>query len=388
MSNYKYIIKSLAPWMIDELMAFSKFTRFTVVFLRKQNEFYTDGLKELEKNGVIILFTPKGLNKIFKKLYLILFFFLSNIRRFSLDYNGVIALKSVWWFLKLDLSIFDENSNIHAQFATQASIIAVLIKKYYNNKPKFSFTFHAYDIYFQNNWFNMLLRECKYAFSISEYNIEYVKRHYDYSPKIVLSRLGVFPPKKIVKYKKGNNKIITLGLMSWFVEKKGINYLLEALSELKLEGVHNFNLILAGDGPLRKKYLSYIKKNNLSENVKYIGKIYGDQKDEFYESLDIFVLPSISVGNDQDGIPVVLMEAISFGLPLISTNVSGIPEICIDNYNGLLIEQKSVSSIKEAIKSFLIKDLSIFSKNSLELSKHYNIISNSKEKLKLLNWIN
>ena len=93
---------------------------------------------------------------------------------------------------------------------------------------------------------------------------------------------------------------------------------------------------------MKHEFLDYVKLNKLSDRIFFVGKVKGESKDEFFRNLDAFVLPSISLKNDQDGIPVVLMEAIAYGLPLISTNVSGIPEICINNFNGYLIEEKNV----------------------------------------------
>ena len=67
MNNNKYIIKSLAPWMIDELIAFSQISNFELIFLRQQNDFYKDGLKQLESNGVKIYVKPFAFSKILKK---------------------------------------------------------------------------------------------------------------------------------------------------------------------------------------------------------------------------------------------------------------------------------------------------------------------------------
>jgi glycosyltransferase involved in cell wall biosynthesis len=147
-------------------------------------------------------------------------------------------------------------------------------------------------------------------------------------------------------------------------------------------------LILAGDGPLKEEILSFVKMNNLDDCFDYVGRISGDAKKEFFESLDTFVLPAIQVHNDMDGIPVVLMEAISYGLPLITTNVSGIPEICTNEYNGFLIEEKNTQELLNAIVAIKSNEKlqKRFSKNSLTLSKEYDIEINSKIKLEMLTW--
>lgn len=372
---------------MDEIMTFSELTNFDLILLREPNEFYVEKLKEIELKGVRIYIKPFSLGSFFEKIFLIFKFSIKNIFNFIFKYNAIIGLQSLIWFVKLDLSKFSKESNIHAQFATQASIVSLLIKEYYSNYPHISFTFHAYDIYFKNKWFNLLIEKSHKAFSISNFNIKYVQEKYDVSNKIVLSRLGV-SRRGILKEGKKESDNFRIGLMSWFVEKKGVNFLLEALKQLKENGFENIKVVLAGDGPLKVKYKQYIVENNLTEMVEFIGKIDSDQKIDFYNSLDLFVLPSIKLKNDQDGIPVVLMEAISFGIPIISTNISGIPEICIDNYNGILIKEKNIPELISAIQ-FIINNKNAqkkFSFNSLIVSERFDIHLNSKEKIKELNW--
>ena len=177
---------------MDELLAFSTLVKFDLILLRKQDDFYKESLDQLKLNGVNIHIEPFRNIFSIKKSILILKFLFSNFSKFGFNYNGVIGLKSMYWFFKLDLKHFSQESNLHAQFATQAAIVSILIKKYYSNKPFISFTFHAYDIYYNNKWFELLVNNCHKAFSISDFNIHYVKNKYLSSNKIILSRLGVF----------------------------------------------------------------------------------------------------------------------------------------------------------------------------------------------------
>ncbi len=389
MLKNKYIVKSLTPWMIDELIAFSTFVKYDLILLREPDEFYKEGLQQLEKNGINIYTTPFLYNYLLKKFVVILIFFFSNILKFDFSYNTAVGIKSLGWFLKLDMNLFSKDTHMHAQFATQPALISLLIKRFYANKPLFSFTFHAHDIYFNNKWFKLLVDNCYKSFSISDYNIDYVQKKYIYSDKIVLARLGVFRDHIKTENKKKESQIFNLGVMSWFVKKKGIIYLLRAFKKLKEKGFENIKLSLAGDGPLKEKLLKFIKEKNLTSMITYIGKINGRAKEKFYASLDGFVLPSISLKNDQDGIPVVLMEAIAYSLPIISTDVSGIPEICIDKYNGFLIPERDYQKVYESIlKLYNNKaDRQKYSKNSRSLSDKYDIILNSKKKLIDLQWV-
>ena len=391
MANNKYIIKYLAPWMMDELLVFSKGFDYDIIFLKHQLDFYKDDLIQLKKNGINIYTEPKSLNNIFKKLSAVVKFIINNRAKFGLDYNGVLGYKSILWFLKLDLSLFSPDSSIHAQFATQPSIISMLIKQYYNDRPEYSFTFHAHDIYFKNRWFNELVNNCYKAYSISNYNIEYVNENYLVSDRIELSRLGVFRNsfKKIKGINEKESKDFTLGIMTWFDEKKGINYLLDAMLVIKKKGYDHIKLILAGDGTLKKEILKFVINNDISNMISYIGKVKREDKENFFRSIDAFVLPSISLKNDQDGIPVVLMEAIAYSLPLISTDVSGIPEICITDFNGQLIPERNVDELVNAILDLhdQSSEKADLQASSYALSEDYDIILNSNKKMESLCWI-
>ncbi len=390
MRNNKYIIKEITPWMMDELIVFSEIVNYDIIFLRKQRDFFNEELEQLEKKGVRIYIKPYAIGNLFKKTLTVISFLFQNLSKFSADYNGVIGLKSIMWFLKLDMSLFGPDSNLHAQFATQPTIISLLIKKYHKGSPKYSFTFHAYDIYFNNKWFSLLTKNCEKAYSISSFNINYVNEKYGKSEKLELARLGVFRDQiaRIEKPESDKSKIFTLGLMTWFDKKKGIKFLLNAMLELKRKGYDNIRLILAGDGSLKNEFIEFIDTNKLEETIKYIGKIKRQEKQNFFNSLDAFILPSISLKNDQDGIPVVLMEAITYSLPIISTDVSGIPEICIDQYNGHLVPERDVDALVNSIIYFYDHGEKIkeYAKNSFALSNEYDIRLNSIKKMESLSW--
>lgn len=281
-------------------------------------------------------------------------------------------------------------ASLHAQFATQASILSLLYKQYYK-KVKYSFTFHAHDIYFSNKWFGLLVNESKLAFSISNYNLEYIENKFQRinKKKLSLSRLGVFLPKPI---ETSRQKIFTIGFLSWWVEKKGLLILLQAAVALLQKHKLSIKIILAGDGPLRESALKYIRENNLTDYIEDRGKIFGQEKKDFYSNIDVFVLPSIQTkGNSMDGIPVVLMEAASYGIPMISSDISGIPEICKHNYNGFLVRPGDSYSLSEAIfKLYNLNDFKfqIFKHNACKSSHEYDIILNSQKKLKKIGWLN
>jgi hypothetical protein len=99
MKNKIYLIKNLAPWMMDELKAFSENFNFTVIFLRNQKDFYREDIELLADNGVNIIFKPFKLNFFPKKLSFTILFFFKNFNKFWDGYNLAIGFKSLGWFL-------------------------------------------------------------------------------------------------------------------------------------------------------------------------------------------------------------------------------------------------------------------------------------------------
>lgn len=382
-----YLVKSLAPWMMEELICFSELCKFKIIFFRKVPAFYEKDIEVLKNNKIEIVFQPFSIFPDWKNLFYSIKFIFKNLTKFFDSENGLFTIQAAIWFLWLKKNLLDGTQSIHAQFSAQSAIVAYLIKKKYG--IEYSFTFHAYDIYGNNKWFKTLSDNARAAISISEFNINYVVKKYGASlEKLKLSRLGVRIP-SVVEPGKNNDKII-IGFMSHLEKKKGIPYLMEAFKEIHIRYPDKFELLIAGDGDEMEFIISFISNNDLTKNVKLLNKIRDKGKTDFYSAIDFFVLPSITIPNDMDGIPVVLMEAISYGKPVISTNVSGIPEICVNNYDGLLIQEKNTKELIEAIEK-LAFDLAFRDKlaaNSLQFAiSEYDLVKNSHNKLKQIKWL-
>lgn len=387
-----YIVKNLSPWMIDELLSFARTTSFIVILLRPSTVFYNKGLSELSRRGISVIYANKKLNLNMRYLAFCLNFFWHNRKNYLGCYNFIIGIQSIYYFLKMDKSIVENAGSIHAQFATQASIVACLIKEYLNDECDLFITCHAYDIFYRNNWLSYLINKTKYTFTISDFNKYYIINNYHVNgSKVILARLGVNrPDNNFASRYRGSE--INIGFMSYFTKKKGIQYFLDAVLHLKYVYGISLKVHIAGDGEKKYKLMinEFINKNKLSNDVKVYGRISGEDKSRFYKAIDVFVLPSVIVKNDMEGIPVVLMEAISYGIPVISTDISGISEICRNKVNGSLIPQKDSQSISSSIfELYQNKSLwEYYSKNSKLISQgEYSLDVNSVYKIKMMNWI-
>ncbi len=141
------------------------------------------------------------------------------------------------------------------------------------------------------------------------------------------------------------------------VERKGVEYLLEAVKLLKSRLKTDVKLMVVGDG-VRKNHLIE-KKNELGltdEDVIFTGRISEKELERQYQLCDIFVLPAIidSTG-DTEGLGVVLLEAMSFKKPVIASRVGGIVDIVKNKKTGLLVEEKSPEELASAIE-FLVEN--------------------------------
>jgi glycosyltransferase involved in cell wall biosynthesis len=145
------------------------------------------------------------------------------------------------------------------------------------------------------------------------------------------------------------------------VEKKGLEYLLEAAKELKEKGL-DFELHIIGSGPLYEKLMDQIDSLGLSNEVKIVGDNEGIPIDEVflhYKAASIFAFPSIQTEEgDVDGIANVLFEAGIFKVPVVSTDAGSTGELIIDGVTGLVVPQRDPRALAEKIEE-LFRDESL-----------------------------
>jgi glycosyltransferase involved in cell wall biosynthesis len=131
-------------------------------------------------------------------------------------------------------------------------------------------------------------------------------------------------------------------------EQKGQLLLIEAMKKLADRRV-DFDLVLAGDGEMRAEIELLIEKYNLKSKVRITGWISSDQVRDEILSARALVLPSFA-----EGLPVVIMEAMSLCRPALTTYIAGIPELVQHGKNGFLFEAGSIDALSEAIETLLL----------------------------------
>ena len=134
-----------------------------------------------------------------------------------------------------------------------------------------------------------------------------------------------------------------LGSIGSFEHRKGHPVLFEALEELANCSYPNVHLMMVGDGPDESMLNERVKTLGLERNVSFFP--FTDEPNYVYERLDITVLPSLY----KEGLPNVLLESMSMGVPVVSSNIGGVSEIVIEGETGYMIEPGNKSTLANAI---------------------------------------
>jgi glycosyltransferase involved in cell wall biosynthesis len=139
-----------------------------------------------------------------------------------------------------------------------------------------------------------------------------------------------------------------------FVEKKGFNFLLAACLVLKNKGLKFHCRIIGEHGDAYALLKETVEQFGLEQYVTLEGPKAHDELMQIYQQSQIFALPCQIVGDgDRDGIPNVLVEAMASGLAVVSTNISGIPELIKHQHNGLLVAEKNSRELADAIEQLM-----------------------------------
>jgi glycosyltransferase involved in cell wall biosynthesis len=134
-----------------------------------------------------------------------------------------------------------------------------------------------------------------------------------------------------------------LGSIGSFEPRKGHPVLFEALKELVTTSLPNAHLMMVGDGPDETMLREMVKSLGLERSVSFFP--FTDEPNYVYERLDMTVLPSL----EKEGLPNVLLESMSMGVPVVSSNIGGVAEIVIDGKTGYLVEPGNKSVLADAI---------------------------------------
>jgi glycosyltransferase involved in cell wall biosynthesis len=246
------------------------------------------------------------------------------------------------------------SEHVHAHFVDRAALIALIAGQLL--EIPFSATAHANDIYVDPVLLPDKIERAKFIATCTRHNESHL-----------LSILGA-PARRVVrciyhgldirdysprrKPMRARPLILAVGQLK---EKKGFRYLLAACRILTEHGVE-FDCEIVGDGPEHAQLQALIQRLSLQHNVSLLGSLPHAAVIDRYGEAAIFVLPCVTgADGDRDGIPNVILEAMAMGLPVVSTQHSGIPEAVDNERSGLLVPPEDPIALADALQR-LIED--------------------------------
>ena len=255
-----------------------------------------------------------------------------------------------WW---RTLALLDDvrrlqPRHLHAHWATYPSTAAMIASGRLD--IPFSFTAHAHDIFLEDHLLARKLTRAAFSVTISNYNRTFLA---DRVSPALLNRMRVIhcgvPPQGYAFKPQGrqSGSILAVGRLDPI---KGFPHLIDACGILARHGI-DFTCRIVGEGPLRDQLTRQIASLGLQQQVQLLGARKQEEVRELLNTAALFVLPSVvTPQGDRDGIPVALMEAMACGAPVVSTRVSGIPELVTDGVCGLLAEAGDAADLARCIE--------------------------------------
>lgn len=244
--------------------------------------------------------------------------------------------------------------HIHADFALNAATVALVAARLTGRA--FSFAAHAHDIYVDPVLLREKIAAAAFITPISEYNRRFllqVSGNPAAANKMHVVHCGLDPDEfRPVPRTAANARPRLLGI-GRLVEKKGFRYLLEACRLLAERG-QDFECHIIGGGPEMEALRALRDAYGLGNRVELLGPQPQERVRELLNRADVFALPCVVASDgDRDGIPVVLMEAMALEVPVVSTSLSGIPELIHDGHNGRLVPPGDAVALADAIAGLL-----------------------------------
>jgi len=218
----------------------------------------------------------------------------------------------------------------------------------------YSFSAHAKDIYLQEHEFlQRKIDQASFVVTCTEYNRRYLQSIAPSNGSVFRSYHGIDPDFFSLPVKSNHNERPRILSVGRFVPKKGFPVLIKALLLLRDRG-HEFHCHMIGGGPMKSALQEQIVALGLDDCVELLAALDQRELFEYFRFADLFALAcQVEDDGDRDGIPNVIVEAMAMEIPVVSTNISGIPE-CVDHgVNGFLVPPRDPAALAEAMASLL-----------------------------------
>jgi colanic acid/amylovoran biosynthesis glycosyltransferase len=277
--------------------------------------------------------------------------------------------------------------HVHAHFAGMAARTAFWINKFF--AITFSFTAHANDIFTPRNFeigLDKLIDTARTIVTETDYAAQFLRERFpSWAGRIHRIYNGLdLAEFGHADFSSTTPLIVAVGRL---IPKKGFSALIRTCALLAERG-KSFRCEIIGEGPLENELRGQIDELRLQNNIALTGAKPQSQVRQRLAAANAFVLPSvIDPDGGMDNLPTVIMEAMATGLPVVSTNIGGIPEMVIENETGFLVQPGDAAAMANAIQT-VINDRSLaerFGHSGYERARTlFSIETNVRELCKLI----
>ena len=244
--------------------------------------------------------------------------------------------------------------HVHAHFANHPAAAAFVINRVFG--IPYSFTGHGADLQVDQHMLGGKIEEASFVRAISEDGRKFITAHASphSASKLVVVPCGIDTRSFDGRAERDpGGSPGTLLCVATLYEVKGHAYLFEACARL-VAGGRDLRCLLVGDGPDRSMLEEHVARLGLAERISFLGQRIRTEIVDLMHEADILVVPSIPTSSGRrEGLPVVLMEGMAAGLPVIASAISGIPELVEHEITGLLVPPKDSDALARAIDRLL-----------------------------------
>ncbi len=271
----------------------------------------------------------------------------------SLSYFGMEKLFQKWF---TQYTHYKSPMVFYSYWLTYFAFVSAQLNKYLNNKHIIISRAHRADLYeflYKENYIPLrreILKNIDKVFCVSEDGKNYlIEKYPQYEEKIEVSRLGVIPQnKKNIKSKDGTFRIVTC---SYLTPVKRVHLVIDALSILSKRIKNKIIWTHIGDGPLEKELKIRTQKlKNTKIEYNFLGRLENKEVQKYYRENPVDLFLNVS---ESEGLPVSIMEALSFGIPVIATDVGGTGELVNSDIGNLVPANITPESLSEYIYQFI-----------------------------------
>jgi len=250
-------------------------------------------------------------------------------------------------------------TRVHAGMSRYAATYAMVISRI-TGLP-FSFTMHGPKSFLGGAMHAEKMRRATCVTTISEFNRKLLRKFTDEEgmKKVHVVRIGIDLDRFSFLRSAGKHADFSVLSVARLAGDKALDFLISAVAYLK-DRVDGLSLTLVGDGPMRGDLEDQARDLGIAGIVRFTGALEHEDVCAEYVKADVFALPSF-----WEGIPVVLIEAMAVGVPVIATRITGIPELIADGENGLLVPTGRSDALALAILK-LYENRSLMEKFAIE----------------------